>query len=82
MEIRAATWGAGLLEKRSFLSLACPSVGSKPSKCHARKEQEEDVKTSREVWTCFPLSQKKVAVLCSSALTEAVLAPDSLISVG
>lgn len=27
MEIRAATWGAGLFKKRSFLSLACPQRG-------------------------------------------------------
>lgn len=27
MEIRAATWGAGLLQKRSFLCLACPQRG-------------------------------------------------------
>lgn len=69
--------------KRDLSSpLLVPSVGSKPSKCHARKEREENAEISGDVRTCFPLRQKKVAILGSSALTEAVLAPHSLISVG
>lgn len=62
--------------------LLVPSVGSKPRECHARKEQEGDAEISGEVWTCFHLSLKEVAIPGSSALTEAVLAPHSLIPVG
>jgi len=46
-----------------------------PSKSQATQGHEEDAEISEDVWTLFPLTQKKVAIPDGSALTETMPAP-------